>query len=299
MRIWLNDFELNNPDKRIYINDQIEGLDLPAIRTSRGERSGQAGSYIGAQVFSSRSVAITGTIFSADVYEAREKRREIQAALPLYPDEIVVRIEDDDGRSYSLVAQLISFKMPIERSPIKSAFKIELEAPYPVIYDTTAGSRLTATINKAVPGGMQFSSTTPQFGGNLSFYFSAGSPNSTVDNSGTVTVFPLIVITGQISNPVITNLTTGEVFSMTAYSVSSDAVTQIDMLNHTVRLGNTSQLVNGVLPDAVGDSVFGYVADSSEWFGIVPGINEFSLTSGSGSDASSAVISWLPGLMGI
>lgn len=299
MRIWLNDFELNNPEKRVYVNDQVEGLDLPAIRTSRGERSGQAGSYIGAQVFSSRSVAITGTIFSADVYEARQKRRELQAALPLHPEQILMQIQDDDGRSYSLVTQLISFKMPIERNPIKAAFKIELEAPYPVINDTTAGARLTATINKAVPGGMQFSSTTPQFGGNLSFYFSAGSPNSTVDNSGTVTVYPTIFITGVITNPIITNLTTGEVFSMTGYSVSSDAVTQIDMLNHTVRLGNISQLVNGALPDGIGDSVFGYVADSSEWFGIVPGVNEFSLQSGSGADASSALMTWLPGLMGI
>lgn len=299
MRIWLNDFELNNPAKRVYIYDQILGLDLPGIRTSKGRNSGQAGGYFGAQLFDTRAITINGTVFSNDVYEAKQRRREIQAALPLYPEQIAVRIEDDDGGQYLLYAQLIDFDMPVERSPLQSRFKLELEAASPVIYDTSAGSGLSASIYKAIPGGLQFTTTSPQFDGNLSFYFSAGQTNSSVENTGKIATFPIIVIPGVITNPSLTNRTTGDVFYMQGYGVGSDSVTQIDMQQRTVRLGSVSDLVDGQLPPGVGGSVFGYVAQDASWWGLAPGINEIIFDSTGGGDVSEAAVRWLPALMGI
>lgn len=284
MRIWLNDFELNNPAKRVWLSEEdLEGFDLPSIRTSRGQRAGQSGSYFGAQVFDARFITIKGTIFSDSVAEALQRRREIQAALPLYPDRLTVRILDDDGFAYILYAQVIDFKMPISRARMRSRFKLELEAPDSTIYDDTAGNELTATIRKVIPGGYVMNGTSPVFG--YSYYFSAGNPNTSVDNLGLITVLPVIEIIGKVTDPVITNLTTGQVFAMTGYSTSEDSVTIIDMLNRTVKLN--------------GGNVFGYVTMTSEFWGLVPGTNEIKFESTGGSDVNTGTMKWRPGVRAI
>ena len=282
MRLWLNDFELNNPDKRVYLDEPIEGLDTPDVRTSRGSNTGQSGGYIGAQFYGPRAVTIPGRVFSSDITEALQKRREIQAALPIHPAVIVVRVEDDDGRSYVFDTYLIDFKMPITRGRMKSTFKIELEAPDPVIYDDTAGSALTASITQVIPGGVQFTDISPQFD---SFYFSEGSDFVTVSNPSELTSNPVITITGAINNPVLTNRTTGESFRLAGYSVGTDAVTIIDMANRTVTLN--------------GGNAFGYAPTDVDWWGLVPGDNRIEFTSGGGTDTTPGTLTWRPGYRGI
>lgn len=283
MRIWLNDYLLNDSTNRTYLREPIEGLELPGIRTSDGIRSGQSGSYTGAQFYDARFVTLQGHIFAATIIEAKQKRRDIQNALPLYPAPIVVRIEDDDGYIYTFSSQLRDFKMPLTQSNFKHMFKIELKADDPTIYDDTAGSALTATIMKPISGGMQFTDTSPQFGS--TFYFSAGQPVSTVINTSNVVVYPVITITGKTTDPVLTNLTTGQVWSLDGYSVATDSVTEIDMYNHTVKLN--------------GGSVFSYIPLTSEWWGFAPGPNEILLASSLDSDIKEATVTWRPGVMGI
>lgn len=283
MRIWLDDFELGNPEKRVYINELIEGLDKPNIRTSRGNNTGQHGGYIGAQQYGPRSVTIPGSIFSSDITEALLRRREIQQHLPIHPAIITVRVEDDDGRNYTFDAYLIDFKMPIRRGRMKSIFKIELEAPDPIIYDDTAGAALSATISQVVPGGFQFTSTSPQFDG--SFYFAGGTPSSTVNNATEVTSHPIITITGATTNPVLTNRTTGQSFRLEGYTVDSSAVTVIDMAQRTVKLN--------------GGSAFAYAPVDVDWWGLVAGENQIEFSSGGGGDVTSATMTWRPGFWGI
>lgn len=282
MRIWLNDFLLNDSASRVYLKGPITGLELPGVRTSRGNRAGQSGSYIGAQFDDGRFITLNGHIWSTDVMEAKQKRREIQEALPLYPETITVRIQDDDGRTYELRAQYVDFKMPIDGSRLKHQFKIDLEAPDPILYDTSAGSALTANIQKAIPGGFQFTDTTPQFD---SFYFSDAQSISVINNSSPNIAHPVITITGKISNPVLTNKNTGETFSLTGYAVDSTAVTVIDMANHTVTLN--------------GGNAFGYVPLTAQWWGLEPGDNTIDFTSDSGSDVTLGVMTWRPGYRGI
>lgn len=281
MRIWLNDFLLNDSTARVYLSS-VTGLELPGVRTSRGNRSGQSGSYIGAQFDDARFITLNGHIYSSSVIEAKQKRRDIQEALPLYPETITVRIQDDDGRTYELSAQYIDFKMPIEGSRFKHIFKIDLEAPDPILYDTSAGSALTAIIQKAIPGGFQFTDTAPQFD---SFYFTDAQAISVVNNSSPNVAYPIITIPGKLINPVLTNKNTGESFNLEGYAVDSSAVTVIDMANHTVTLN--------------GGNAFGYVPLTAQWWGLEPGDNTIDFTSGSGSDITTGVMTWRPGYRGI
>jgi hypothetical protein len=282
MRLWLNEYELNSPENRVYVDVPLEGLEKPSVRTSRGTNTGQTGGYISAQLYDVRSVSILGRVFSPDINEALEKRREIQSYLKLHPEFIVVRILDDDGSQYTFNAYFVDFKMPIERGRMMSKFKLELEAPDPVIYDDAAGAALSATVNQIIPGGFQFTDTSPQFD---DFYFSAGSDATTVENTSEVTSLPIITITGQITNPIFTNRTTGESFRLEDYSVDSSAVTVINMAERTVTLN--------------GGNVFAYAPVDVDWFGLVPGENRIEFTSGSGGDVTTATISWRPGYWGI
>lgn len=296
MKIYLNDFLLNDEANRVYIDEPLEGLDTPDIRTSRGNNTGQSGGYVGAQFYDMRVLTIPGRVFSSNVTEALQKRREIQAALPIHPDVIVVRVEDDDGRSYIFDTHLIDFKMPITRGRMKSAFKIELLAPDSVIYDNTAGSALTTSVTQVIPGGIQFTDTSPLFD---SFYFTAGTSDVTVTNTSALNLYPTITISGAINSPVLTNRTTGESFRLDAYSVGSDQTTQIDLKSRTVLLGLTSALVNGVFPEGSAASVFGYAPDDADWWALVPGDNVIVFSSGGGTDSTTATLRWRPGYRGI
>ena len=282
MKIWLNNFLLNDESNNVFLDEPLTGLELPEVRTSSGNRGGQSGGYVGAQFDGPRFITLNGRIFSADILEAKAKRRAIQEVLPLYPETVLVQIQDDDGMTYELLAHYIDFKMPLQGSGYKSVFKIDLHAPDPLIYDTTAGSALSANIQKAIPGGFQFTSTAPQFD---SFYFTDAQSISVVNNSSPNVAYPFITITGKLTDPVITNVETGESFSLEDYAVDSSAVTVIDMANHTVTLN--------------GGNAFGYVPLDAEWWGLEPGDNTINFTSGSGSDVTTGVMTWRPGYRGI
>nr|WP_255573705.1 phage tail domain-containing protein [Cryobacterium sp. TMT2-15-1] len=260
----------------------MDGLEMPAIRSSRGSRSGQAGGYFGAQLYDVRRITLNGRIFSTDIAEAKAKRRAIQQALPLFPMPVTMRYVDDDGQVYLIYCQVMDFKMPIARFQGKSIFKIELEASDPVIYDDTAGSALSATILQALPGGVQFTDTTPLFD---SFYFSAGQTDVTVTNTSGIASFPIITIPGAINNPVFTNRTTGESFRLAGYSVGADAVTIINMGERTVTLN--------------GGNAFAYAPSDVNWWALVPGNNRIEFSSGGGSDGTQATMTWRPGYWGI
>lgn len=284
MRIWINEFSINDWVNRAWLNNgDVEGFDMPSIRTSKGSNTGQHGGYIGAQTFGPRSVTIPGSIFASDVSTALAKRRELQSHLVLHPGINRVRVEDDDGSRYVFDAALIDFKMPISRGRMKSLFKIELEAPDPIIYDDAAGSALEASINQVVPGGFQFTSTSPQFGS--TFYFSAGQASTTVENTSEVNSYPVITIEGQITNPVFTNRTTGESFRLENYSVDASSVTVIDIAERIVTLN--------------GGNVFAYAPVDVDWWALVPGENQIEFTSGAGGDVKSATMTWRPGYWGI
>lgn len=297
MRVWLNDYEINNPSNRVYLDEPIEGLELPLIRTSKGTNTGQHGGYVGPQLYGARPVTLPGHIFADTVAEGRQKRRDIQAHLPLRPAIINVRVLDDDGMAYTFNAYLIDFQMPLTRSRFKHIFKIELEADDPIIYDDAAGSALQAAVNQVVPGGFQFTDTSPQFD---TFYFSEGSASTTVTNTSEVTSQPLITIIGKTTNPVFTNRTTSQTFRLANYSVDSTSATVIDLAKRTVKLGLASDLdANGDFPTGKGGGVFAYVPNDVEWWGLVPGDNLIEFTSGSGGDVTTATMRWRPGYWGI
>lgn len=276
MLVRLNDFVLNDNISNFYIDEDIVGLSIPTIRTSSGDYSGMDGGYIGAQFYGMRQITLVGRCFGRDVTELEDQRLEIQTALG--NKAVTMQVVTNAGRTYQVNCNLIQFDMPIQRAIVQAPFKIELLAPDPVIYDTTTGSALTATLSRVSGGGYTFPYEYP-------VVWAAGSTPTNVNNSGTVAAYPVITIAGTATNPVITNNTTGKFFKLNGLTMSSTDILVIDTKNRTVLLN--------------GGSVFYKVSSDSSWLTLEPGDNLMSYTTDSSGDTAQAVLTWLAGYWGI
>lgn len=277
MIVSLNGYVLNDPAQSIVVlNDPIEGLSLPKIRSSTGNYAGRDGGYMGAQFYSARTITLQGTVFSSSVTSLEEVRRDLQTALR--SKDVTLRLVTNAGASYLLYCKLLDFTMPIRRDLFMSMFKIELYAPDPTIYDNTAGGVLTASIYKQTGGGYTYPVVYPVI-------YSAGSGPTTVTNGGTVDVFPTVTLVGNMTNPIVINVTTGLVFSLTGISTAPGDIIVIDMRARTVTLN--------------GGSIFARIGGNSSWWSLQPGGNDIGLTSSGGSDSIVGTVSWRSGYMGI
>jgi hypothetical protein len=279
MIVTLNGYPLNDGSNNSWLNDEATGLELPTIRTSSGNYAGRDGGFVGAQFFSARDITFQGTLFSKNIALLETARSGLQAALisqrsaNLIP--VTITIVTNAGNSYVVYANLLDFKMPINKALFKATFKIELLATDPTIYLQESFS-VPGNLPLVVSGGVPFPVTFP-------VDFPAGSLPVTIVNTGTVAVYPIITLTGIMTNPVLTNLTTEQTFGMELTTSPGDVL----VLNFQQR----TALLNG-------SSVFGDVTSAS-WWQLIPGDNSIALTSSSGSDTVTGTIQWQSGVMGI
>lgn len=275
MIIALNSYNLNDNVSGAYLDTQITGLDLPSIRTSSGNYAGRDGGYVGAQFYGPRQINLQGHVFASDVASLETVRASLQTALRA--SQVTMTIQTNAGASYVVYANLIDFEMPITRDLFNAPFSIELLAPDPVIYDNATGTALTVAVSKLTSGGYVYPVVYPVI-------YSPGSSPTNVANSGSVAVYPVITLTGSATNPVITNRTTNQFFSLNITTGPTDVVA-IDMRQRTVLLN--------------GGSIFALQASGSTFWSLLPGGNQIALQTSSGTDNVSGVISWRSGFMGI
>lgn len=276
MIVKLNSYAINDASNSVYLDEPINGLELPPLRTSSGDYAGRDGGFVGAQHYSARPISLTGHVFSTDVAVHEQRRREFQAAIQ--SGTITMQLTTNAGLSYLLYCNLIDFKMPIQRNKFESPFKIELLAGDPIIYDDTGGGALSASVPKLAAGGYTYPVVYP-------VVYAPGSSPTTVNNTGTEPVYPAITLSGTMTNPVLTNVTTGEVFGLNPLVTGPGDQVVIDMLKRTVTLN--------------GGNIFGLIAANSSFWPLEPGNNSISLTTSSGADSVSALLSWRNGYLAI
>jgi len=279
MIISVNGFVLNDPtsDNNAFLDEPVDGLGLPALRTSSGNFSGRDGGYVSAQFYGMRLITLTGRIFSADATIVEAKRKALAAAVATSP--ITVDITTNAGSLYTLTAYLDSLDMPIQRAISRAPFKLSLLAPDPVIYDNSVSGSHSANIPLSLGGGLTWPlSWTP-------LTWAAGGMPVTVNNTGDVPLYPVITLTDKVTNPTLLNVTTGQFFFLSGLVTAPGDTLVIDMKNRTVLLN--------------GGSVLPYVTTTSAWWQLLPGNNDIKLTSSDSSDPVTATIEWRSGVRGI
>ncbi|WP_427007201.1 phage distal tail protein [Pseudarthrobacter sp. H2] len=277
MIISLNGFVLNDPNSvnAAYLDEPIEGLGLPPIRTSSGNYSGRDGGYVGSQFYGMRLITLTGQFFGTPA-TLETTRRNLAAAVAT--SSVAMNITTNAGNQYLVNCNIDSLDMPILRSINQAPFKISLIATDPTIYDNSASGLMSVTVNPARGGGITWPITWP-------ITWAAGSQPTTVNNTGNVTIYPTITLINKMTNPSITNQTTGQFFTLTGLTTTAGDTLVIDMKNRTVLLN--------------GGSVLPFVTSSSSWWPLLPGNNSINLTTADGTDTTVATVSWRSGYRGI
>ncbi|WIE74480.1 phage tail domain-containing protein [Curtobacterium sp. MCSS17_007] len=278
MIVGVNGFKLNDPSaaNRVYLDEPVEGLSMAPVRTSSGNYSGRNGGYVGAQFYGARLITFTGRVWADDVFGLENTRRAFETAVAT--GSVLLTITTDAGNQYLVYAYLDSLDMPIVRSWRQAPFTLTLVAPDPTIYDNSGGLN-TAAISPVSGGGVVW-----PIAWNPVKWRPGGLPTSIV-NSGNVAVFPVITLTGPMTNPTITNVSTNQFFTLQGLTTSAGDVVTIDMYNRTVLLN--------------GGSILAYLTPTSSWFPLLPGGNSIKLTTTNGSDTVTGTFSWRSGFRGI
>lgn len=270
--------ELNSPTTSIYLQEELEGLStLPAIRETKGMNIGMDGGWTSAQFYEPRLVTIKGVIANKDVSVVELRRRQLIQILS--EKKLRLEFQTEAGNLYELDVVVAGLTMPINKILTSSYFKISLRADDPLIYDNTSSTGREAILNRSTNASSGFPINFP-----INFQLGNYESRPTINNFGTSTVYPVITVTGELTNPEIVNITTNEYFKINT-TISSGSVAVIDTQAHTL-------VIDGV-------TSYSDIADGSSWIHLQPGNNEFFLTSDENTDTGYATISYRVGYMGV
>lgn len=275
MRVYLDDFELNNAENLMYLDEPIEGVSgLPNIRSATGVNQGRDGSWVSRQLYEGRYISFQGRIFGGEPIDVENKRRELVSVLQR--KKLKLRIITYAGMEFITEVFVMANQMPINRELNIVKWKIDLLSEDPLFYDNSAGE-LLATVGKVMDGGFDIPFDIP-------FNISAGGEPSVVTNSGNETVYPIITISTPATNPKLINRATNEFMQVMTTVLEGDKLI-IDMRNKTITH-------NGL-------NIYALQRDGSTFFGIVPGVNVMEIQSDIASENSKTEVRYQSGFLGI
>lgn len=234
-----------------FIIQELEGLDNPEIRISRDDLTGMDGGNIWARLYGMRGIAIMGSVFGDDADDFFANKRSLIRAFNKRSDDWMV-ITLWNGQSRRIRAKSVALPvMPIREAEVDhTQFRVEVICEDPFWRDTTE-DELIATLSQ--PSGLEIPFILPATMGQ-----SDSSNTVTITNTGDEDVYPYIKITGTVSNPKVTNITTGEEFEIETTIASGEFVElfvdsrgKVVLLNSTTKYwqyltGNFIKIASGV-----------------------------------------------------
>lgn len=275
MKVDLNSL-LTLGDGNFHITE-IDGLGAADIRTSSFLFSGRDGGLVTDQFYGFRNIDIAGTIVSPTCDQHELDRAAFLEAIPINQN-IPVYITTFAGNRYLVNCRVVRPSLKHLTGGQMSDFLLQLTAGDPLFYDAQGDDEQTAIVERVVENGGY---DTPY---DLPVDWEQGGAPTIVTNNGNAIYYPTITLTGDGTDPRLTNLATGESFELDLSVVPGDEIV-IDMYNRTVTLN--------------GSDIIGNKTIDSVWWGLLPGANAIALTSDSASDELEAEITWRNGVTGI
>ncbi|MBJ8343934.1 phage tail domain-containing protein [Antrihabitans sp. YC2-6] len=270
------------PANGYLLQTPIEGLDGPNHRTGSYSRPGRHGVTVSSIFYGERLIKLRGKVIGTSAADFEDKRQALINALAVtkdengYPTPTRLSFTTLAGRSYYVDAY---FDKPIMDlyTPASCEFMVTALVGDSFIYGATTVN--SGNISRPSGGGYVVPMVLP--------YDSAPSSGGTitVTNDGTEESLPLITLTGLLTNPIITNDTTGK-FIQLEYTLASGDTAVIDMNELLITLNDSASLI-------------GSKTITSDWWGIAPGDNSISITTDSPSDDGFATLSFNAAYLGI
>lgn len=280
------------PGASCYILTNTEEI-LSALRTRRTDtpKQGEHGSEDSLSFFEPRAMLFRGEIHATSQSQRVTMQQELDEAVSLsrrqsFADDDgykLVEITDEDGiakQIYAKIDQMPRYSLVDSGMPESRIFEFVMFAADPAIY---AQSLTSITAPES------YNSTTFTFqDGDLPTFDDDDLPTIQdvqgqvlqVTNSGNYGSPPLIVIDGPTTNPVVENETTGKQLAFTrngGVSLTSGETLTINCEAQTAVKESAG----------VETSVKSKLSLASEWFDIIPGVNDITLFDSTPDDISS------------
>lgn len=270
-----------NPNIGYWLQSPIEGLDSPEIRTNEYQKPGEDGSAITSTFYDSRGVTLQGIISGSSPTDYENKRTAFATACAIKRDSngfpVAKRIQFTTlgGQTFYFDG---FFRRPVfNYDQINwTKFMVSVVAPQPTLFGSTQVS--SGAIVRVSGGGFILPVILP-------IVSSSGTGGSAlITNSGNANSFPVITLTGPLTNPFIYSVATGRTMQLT-YTLLAGSTITIDMGLKTIVLNGSSSLLSAK-------------TTSSEWFAIVPGSNLINFSTSSTGDTGNMVILFNPAYLG-
>lgn len=239
-------------------------LDMPAVRSSDLELLRRHGAYAGDDFLAARTIQLDFSIYADSVEEMQSRMDEfLQAFVVGVEAPLVFQLPGVAGGVPARVwarTKRRSVMMDLEYKYGVAKASVQMVATDPRIYTDQQQSDNTGLL--VVSGGATFPLTFP-----LSFGTVGSGGSMLLNNTGTFAAPVLFKIDGPVTDPVITNDTTGDVISFTG-TIASGSYYLVDTAARSVLLNGTASRYNTLDASAV-------------WFDLAPGINSISFDAAS------------------
>lgn len=240
---------------------QVSGLDTAPRRVATDEHQGQDGTYIDSPFMSSRTIVISGTLYTdpSDPDTLLNSLRADYASDTVRP--FYFQLPNQPTRFVNCQGGGLQYDIDTNRRTGRTPVQFTLLAEDPYIYDYPSSSS-QVSVPTLSSFGMSFNMAF-----NLGFGGAIPNYGATVENNGTHNAYPLITIVGPVTNPVLTDSYNGWTMPFNI-SLSAGDFLVIDCRLKSVVLNNQVSRrtsMNGIrwffIPPGASDTIF-FTADS-------------------------------------
>lgn len=185
---------------------------------------------------------------------------------------------ESDGYNKQLFVKALYVDLPeSSRNGLKQPFRILCKIKYPVIFGQTAITANLGSSTATISGSSYLPAVLPMAAG-LTTYSSNGS----VTNPGDLPTYPSFTVTGPISNPRITNTTTGQYIEVDVNLATSSDTLVINYDQDTLSITQA------------GNSVLSNLTSGSTLFKLGAGTSQLTLSGATVGTGAYATVSALP-----
>lgn len=281
-KIYINGLQIHSNTQDLgFVVNTMKGLDYPDVREGPYDKPGEHGVVVPNEFYGGRPILVNGRVSGTTVNQHYTNRRLLSNALSIslnslnIASPILLQFTTMDNLNLQCYCRRSRKPEFTEKSLNHSTFLIELLAEDPNLYDQ---SIQTSSVSTPSGGGAIYPVIYPvtyaaQTGGTI-----------VINQSGNSYMFPVITLNGPLTSPIITNLTTGDVFQVN-YSLLSGDTMVIDMANKTMLLN--------------GNNAMQYFNLNNTWVSLLAGNNTIKLATSLSADKGNAVISFQNSYIGV
>lgn len=275
----------NDTDIGFFVSPEIQGLEIPSIRLPSFDRPNIDGAIVPNQLYGGRLISFKGKVYGGSVSEYRTNRQLLESAVAIKRTDagellpLVLKFKTMSDLLLQVNCYTKQFSCPDKNIGFAN-YKLDVFTGDIYLLGQTEKVAQIYTFQgggMAIPMGIPMSMNT------------GGDSLQTLNNAGNVPAKPTITLWGPLQNPVLTNLTTGEVMTFTYNLTTADQSIVVDTVNRTALyssgLGATPVNVRQYL---VGDFIT-----------IAPGDNEIKLSIASYNALGLATFQWRDSYSGI